>query len=160
MTALSRRMEILVFPGSDFTMAPRRAREKSMSRYFSATTRLIVFPLALVRLPRGNQPERVRFLIRVNHDKQVRQVAEAKGREPRLVTSGGILACEGEVVLEDRDRFRKAHAVCPEAAGCMPPTAAATTMPRLPNRRRADARGKRVSRRIRRLAASRRVVGN
>ncbi len=58
-TALSKRIEIFVLPGSTFTTAPRLASEKSRSRYFSATIFLILHPLTLVGLPRRNQPDRL-----------------------------------------------------------------------------------------------------
>src|SRR5436309_2771963 len=111
MTALSRRIEIFVFPGSGFTTAPRLAREKSMSRYFSAPALRIGSPLALVRLPGRNQPDDVGFLLRVDDDEQVCQVAQAQRHESRLVNGSGILASKGEVVLQDRRRFREAHTV-------------------------------------------------
>ena len=54
--------EILVFPGSGLTTAPRLAREKSMSRYRSAAAFFIEHPLAFVRLPRlgGSHSSRTR----------------------------------------------------------------------------------------------------
>src|SRR5262245_23842205 len=73
MTVLSRRMEILVFPASGFTTAPRLAPEKLMSRYFSAATLFIGLPLAPVRFPCRDQPDGVGFLadpIRTAHSRK------------------------------------------------------------------------------------------
>jgi hypothetical protein len=47
----------LRLPGSALTTAPRFAREKSMSRCFSATALVIKVPLTLVRFPRGDHVE-------------------------------------------------------------------------------------------------------
>src|SRR5262245_58001390 len=109
MTALSRRMEILVFPASGFTTAPRLAREKSMSRYFSATALFIGLPLAPVRFPRRDQPDSVGFLVRVNDDEHGSRRYSNQRHEPRFGDGRGVLACEREVVLEDGHRLREGH---------------------------------------------------
>src|SRR5688572_7777101 len=101
MIALSRRIEIFVFPGSGSTTAPRLAREKSMSRCLSATTLLIGFPLPSVGLPGRDQPDGVRLSVRVNDHKQVRKVTQAQRHKSRIDDCGRILTSEGTVILEN-----------------------------------------------------------
>src|SRR5262245_56415111 len=107
-------MEILVFPGSDFTTAPRFAREKSMSRYSSAATFFIPCPLTLARLPSGYDANDVGLPIRVHHHEQVPLVAQTQGDESQLARGIRILTGQSEVVLENRDCLSETHLVGPK----------------------------------------------
>src|SRR6266404_5112298 len=119
MTALSSRIEILVFPGSGFTTAPRFAREKSMSRCFSATTFLIPSPLTLARLPCLDHADNVWLPVRVHYDEQVADVAQTQGHEAALFDVG-ILTGQCEVIFESCNRLCETHAVGPQVRFCLP----------------------------------------
>src|SRR5438552_2726205 len=111
-TALSRRIEIFVFPGSDLTTGPRFAREKSISRYFSAAPLLISLPLASIRLPRRDQPDAIRRPVCIDNHQQTPGVAQPQRHEPLLDRGVGILPCQSELVFQDRYRLGEADAVC------------------------------------------------
>src|SRR5712691_5710151 len=94
-------MEIFVLPGSGEMTGPRFPREKSMSRYRSATTFFIELPLPPVRPPRGEHSNDVGLPIRVHNDEQVRLVAQAQGHEPLFSHGIGILTGQREGVFQD-----------------------------------------------------------
>ena len=96
---LSKRIEILVLPGSGRMAGPRRAPEKSMSRYLSAAAFFLEHLLALVRLPGVDHSKHVGLSIHVHDDQQVSNVTQPQSHEPRLVVGVRIFPGQREVII-------------------------------------------------------------
>src|SRR5215471_5214834 len=98
-TRLSRRIEILVFPGSDGTTGPRLACVKSISRYGSAAVFFIAYPLRPVGSPRRNDADDIWLTISVDHHQQIRDTTHAQRDEALLTFTIGVFACQCKVIL-------------------------------------------------------------
>src|SRR5712692_10162999 len=98
-TRLSRRIEILVFPGSDGTTGPRLACVKSISRYGSAAVFFIAYPLRSVGSPSRNDADDIRLAIGVDQHQHIRETTQAQCYEALLTCTIGGFACQCKVIL-------------------------------------------------------------
>src|SRR5919109_1196495 len=96
---LSRRMEILVLPGSDGTTGPRLACVKSISRYGSAAVFCIAYPLPSVGSPSRNEADDLWLTIGVDHHQQLRETTHAQCDKALLTCTIRVFARQGEVIL-------------------------------------------------------------
>src|SRR5918912_4264870 len=104
-TRLSRRIEILVLPGSDGTTGPRLAFVKSISRYGSAAVFFIAYPLPSVGSPRRNEADDLWLTIGVDHHQQMRETTHAQRDEALRTCTVRVFARQCEVILSNGDRF-------------------------------------------------------
>src|SRR5215510_8826996 len=91
-TRLSRRIEILVFPGSDGTTGLRLAFVKSISRYGSAAVFFIAYPLPAVGSPSRNEADDIWLALGVDHHQQMRDTTHAQRDEALLIFTIRVFA--------------------------------------------------------------------
>src|SRR5438477_11011208 len=91
-TRLSRRIEILVLPGSGGTTVPRLACVKSISRYGSAAVFFIAYPLPSIGSPRRNDTDDIWLTIGVDHHQQVPETTHAQCDEALLAFTRRVFA--------------------------------------------------------------------
>src|SRR5712692_2876386 len=117
-TRLSRRMEILVFPGSDGTTGPRLACVKSISRYGSGAVFFIAYPLRSVGSPSRNDADDLGLTIGVDHHQHMRETTHAQRDEALLTLTIGVFACQCEVILSNGDHFGETDTMCGKVRFC------------------------------------------
>src|SRR2546430_604216 len=98
-TRLSRRIEILVFPGSNGTTGPRLACVKSISRYGSAAVFFIAYPLPAVGSPSRNDADDIWRTIGVDHHQQISEITYAQRDEALLTFTLRVFARQCEAIL-------------------------------------------------------------
>src|SRR5215475_12188984 len=98
-TRLSRRIEILVLPGSAGTTGPRLACVKSISRYGSAAVFFIAYPLPAVGSPSRNDADDIWLTIGVDHHQQMRETTQAQRDEALLIFTLRVLARQCKVIF-------------------------------------------------------------
>src|SRR5262249_50224344 len=111
-------IEILVFPGSDGTTGPRLACVKSISRYGSAAVFFIAYPLPSVGSPRRNDADDLWLTIGVDHNQPVRDTTHAQCDKALLTFTLRVFARQGEVILQNGDRFGETDPMCGKVRFC------------------------------------------